>query len=145
MSKRKNINTGIRNISKNFTPANKIEENIKLEIITLIKNGTNKEVIFSNNWQILGLNVYKDKIYFVAINNSAEPENENDVSEQEIQNILAHYKRLGKNEEKYVNNLAKFFNIFSSSASSLTSGNFLSFISLIVTVNVTSLFFKSST
>ena len=31
-----------------------------------------------------------------------QSENENDVSEQEIQNILAHYKRLGKNEEKYV-------------------------------------------
>ena len=29
-------------------------------------------------------------------------ENENDVSEIEIQNILAHYKRLGKNEDKYV-------------------------------------------
>ena len=29
-------------------------------------------------------------------------ENENDVSEIEIQNILAHYKRLGKNEERYV-------------------------------------------
>lgn len=29
-------------------------------------------------------------------------ENENDVSEVEIQNILAHYKRLGKNEEKYL-------------------------------------------
>ncbi len=31
-----------------------------------------------------------------------KPENENDVSEVEIQNILAHYKRLGKNEEKYL-------------------------------------------
>ena len=31
-----------------------------------------------------------------------QSENENDVSEQEIQNILAHYKKLGKNEEKYV-------------------------------------------
>ncbi len=31
-----------------------------------------------------------------------KPENENDVSEVEIQNILAHYKRLGKNEEKYI-------------------------------------------
>ena len=31
-----------------------------------------------------------------------QAENENDVSEVEIQNILAHYKRLGKNEEKYV-------------------------------------------
>lgn len=29
-------------------------------------------------------------------------ENESDVSEAEIQNILAHYKKLGKNEEKYV-------------------------------------------
>ena len=32
MSKKNNINNGIRNISKNFTPANKIEENIKVEI-----------------------------------------------------------------------------------------------------------------
>ena len=31
-----------------------------------------------------------------------KPENENDVSEVEIQNILAHYKKLGKNEEKYI-------------------------------------------
>ena len=29
-------------------------------------------------------------------------ENENSVSESEVQNILAHYKRLGKNEDKYV-------------------------------------------
>ena len=33
---------------------------------------------------------------------SYQAENENDVSEVEIQNILAHYKRLGKNEERYV-------------------------------------------
>jgi hypothetical protein len=32
MSKRNNVNNGIRNISKNFTPANKIEENVKMEI-----------------------------------------------------------------------------------------------------------------
>ena len=31
-----------------------------------------------------------------------QPENESDVSETEIQNILAHYKRLGKNTERYV-------------------------------------------
>ena len=31
-----------------------------------------------------------------------KPENESDVSEDEIQNILSHYKRLGKNEEKYI-------------------------------------------
>ena len=30
--KKKNINTNIRNISKNFTPAKNIEDNIKLEI-----------------------------------------------------------------------------------------------------------------
>ena len=40
-------------------------------------------------------------------------ENENDVSEMEIQNILAHYKRLGKNEDKYIesfNNIAAQYN-----------------------------------
>lgn len=31
-----------------------------------------------------------------------QAESENDVSEIEIQNILAHYKRIGKNEDKYV-------------------------------------------
>lgn len=31
-----------------------------------------------------------------------QPESENDVSEIEIQNILAHFKRLGKNEDKFV-------------------------------------------
>ena len=31
-----------------------------------------------------------------------QAESENDVSEIEIQNILAHYKRLGKNEERYI-------------------------------------------
>ena len=42
-----------------------------------------------------------------------EQEREDDVSEVEIQNILAHYKRLGKNEEKYVesfNNIAAQYN-----------------------------------
>lgn len=41
------------------------------------------------------------------------PESENDVSEVEIQNILAHYKRLGKNEDKYLesfNNIAAQYN-----------------------------------
>lgn len=33
---------------------------------------------------------------------SYQAENENNVSEAEVQNILAHYKRLGKNEDKYV-------------------------------------------
>ena len=42
-----------------------------------------------------------------------QSENENDVSEMEIQNILAHYKRLGKNEDKYVesfDNIAAQYN-----------------------------------
>ena len=42
-----------------------------------------------------------------------QSENENDVSEVEIQNILAHYKRLGKNEERYLesfNNIAAQYN-----------------------------------
>ena len=44
------------------------------------------------------------KIYYRIDSDDAgyKAENENDVSEVEIQNILMHYKRLGKNEEKYV-------------------------------------------
>lgn len=44
---------------------------------------------------------------------SYQSENENDVSEVEIQNILAHYKRLGKDEKKYVesfDNIASQYN-----------------------------------
>ena len=44
---------------------------------------------------------------------SYQSENENDVSEMEIQNIVAHYKRLGKNEEKFIesfNNIAAQYN-----------------------------------
>ena len=46
-------------------------------------------------------------------NVSYQSENENDVSEIEIQNILAHYKRLGKNEDKYLesfDNIASQYN-----------------------------------
>lgn len=42
-----------------------------------------------------------------------KPENEDAVSEVEIQNILAHFKRLGKNESKYLdsyNNIAEQYN-----------------------------------
>ena len=42
-----------------------------------------------------------------------QSESENDVSEVEIQNILAHYKRLGKDEQRYVdsfNNIASQYN-----------------------------------
>ncbi len=44
------------------------------------------------------------KLYYKieAENKNYQLENEDNVSEVEVQNILAHYKRLGKNEEKYV-------------------------------------------
>ncbi len=44
------------------------------------------------------------KIYYKIDSSDVEykPENEGDVSETEIQNILTHYKRLGRNEERYV-------------------------------------------
>ena len=48
-----------------------------------------------------------------AENVNYQSENENDVSEIEIQNILAHYKRLGKNEDKYIesfDNIASQYN-----------------------------------
>ena len=44
---------------------------------------------------------------------SYQSENENDVSEVEIQNILAHYKKIGKDEKKYVesfDNIASQYN-----------------------------------
>lgn len=44
------------------------------------------------------------KIYYKVDSNDVDyrPESEGDVSEIEIQNILTHYKRLGRNEERYV-------------------------------------------
>ena len=44
------------------------------------------------------------KVYYQLDSGEVEynKENESDVSETEIQNILNHYKKLGKNEEKYV-------------------------------------------
>lgn len=55
------------------------------------------------------------KIYYKIDSDdvSYQPENENDVSEVEIQNILAHYKRLGRDEKKYVDsfdNIASQYN-----------------------------------
>ena len=55
------------------------------------------------------------KIYYQidSENVNYQSENENDVSEVEIQNILAHYKRLGKNESKYLesfDNIAAQYN-----------------------------------
>ena len=55
------------------------------------------------------------KIYYKIDSDDVnyQAENENDVSEMEIQNIVAHYKRLGNNEEKYIdsfNNIAAQYN-----------------------------------
>ena len=55
------------------------------------------------------------KIYYKIDSDdvSYQAESENDVSEVEIQNILAHYKRLGKDEKKYVesfDNIASQYN-----------------------------------
>ena len=55
------------------------------------------------------------KVYYRIESESVnyQSETENDVSEIEIQNILAHYKRLGKNEERYLksfNNIAAQYN-----------------------------------
>ena len=55
------------------------------------------------------------KIYYKIDSDdvSYEAESENDVSEVEIQNILAHYKRLGKDEKKFVesyNRIASQYN-----------------------------------
>ena len=55
------------------------------------------------------------KIYYKIDSDDVtyQSENENDVSEVEIQNILAHYKRLGKDEDKYVesfNRIASQYN-----------------------------------
>ena len=55
------------------------------------------------------------KIYYKIDTDTVnyQSENENDVSEMEIQNILAHYKRLGKNEDRYIesfDNIAAQYN-----------------------------------
>ena len=55
------------------------------------------------------------KIYYKveAENVNYQAEDENNVSEAEVQNILAHYKRLGKDEDKYVdsfNNIVSQYN-----------------------------------
>ena len=48
--------------------------------------------------------------YDIPVNDLAGQDDENNVSEAEVENILAHYKRLGKNEDKYVDS---FNNIIS--------------------------------
>ena len=55
------------------------------------------------------------KLYYkIDVDNvKYRPENENDVDEEEIQNILTHFKRLGKKEEKYAEsfkNVAEQYN-----------------------------------
>ncbi len=49
------------------------------------------------------------KIYYKIDSEEVQykPENENDVSEEEMQNILMHFKKLGKDEERYVESFRK--------------------------------------
>ncbi|MBP3255503.1 MAG: hypothetical protein J6M60_03335, partial [Clostridia bacterium] len=49
------------------------------------------------------------KIYYNIDSNdvSYKPESEGNVSEQEIQNILSHYRKLGRNEDRYVDSFDK--------------------------------------
>lgn len=49
------------------------------------------------------------KIYYKIDSEEVQykPENENDVSEEEMQNILMHFKRLGKNEAQYADSFSK--------------------------------------
>lgn len=52
------------------------------------------------------------KIYYKIESDNVgyQSESENNVSEAEVQNILAHYKRLGKNEDKYVDSFNNIVN-----------------------------------
>lgn len=53
------------------------------------------------------------KTYYRIEQGEYEPENEKNVSEVEIQNILSHYRKLGKNEDRYVdsfNSIAEQYN-----------------------------------
>ena len=49
------------------------------------------------------------KIYYKIDSEEVQykPENENDVSEEEMQNILIHFKKLGKNEEQYADSFSR--------------------------------------
>lgn len=56
------------------------------------------------------------KIYYKIDSEEVQykPENENDVSEEEMQNILMHFKKLGKNEEQYVESFRKIVGQYNS-------------------------------
>ena len=60
------------------------ENGEKMCIYKCKSNGTNKEVLLSESWDILGLNVYKNKIYFIAINDGTELEDQNDEVDNKI-------------------------------------------------------------
>jgi len=53
------------------------------------------------------------KVEYKIVNDKQQEERDDNVKEVEIRNIIAHYKKLGKNEEKYVdsfNNIASQYN-----------------------------------
>ena len=67
----------------------------KIAIYRCKKNGDNKKILISGNWSVYGLNVYKNYIYFVGINNSDDKYLEDD----EIDNKIYRMKKNGKNLE----------------------------------------------
>lgn len=56
----------------------------KMCIYKARKNGENKKTILTEEWDILGLNIYKNKLYFVAINNVTETDEESDTVDNKI-------------------------------------------------------------
>ncbi|MGN1299303.1 MAG: DUF5050 domain-containing protein [Candidatus Scatovivens sp.] len=60
------------------------EKGEKMCIYRCDKNGDNKKILLSEDWDILGLNIIKNNIYFIAIDDSVEPEDENDTVNNKI-------------------------------------------------------------
>ena len=67
----------------------------KIAIYRCKKNGEGKKVLISGNWSVYGLNVYKNYIYFVGINNLDDKYSEDD----EIDNKIYRMKKNGKKLE----------------------------------------------
>ena len=60
------------------------EKGEKMCIYKCRKDGSRKEIILTENWDILGLNVYKNKVYFIAIDNTSIAEDESDTDNNKI-------------------------------------------------------------
>lgn len=75
------------------------ENGEKMCIYKVRKNGNRQEIILAENWDILGLNIYKNKMYFIAINNSIESTEENDAVDNKIYSM-----NLDGSDLKVINN-----------------------------------------